>query len=94
MKNPHLPQESSELAPPPNSLLTNSFEASRESRRREKGHDRHDTIIALTANALAGDKDRCFEVGMDAYLSKPLDKAKFYTMIRKYSVEMFRRVEP
>lgn len=66
------------------------FEASREIRRREKGHDRHDTIIALTANALAGDKERCFEAGMDAYLSKPLDKAKFYTMIRKYSVEASR----
>jgi CheY-like chemotaxis protein len=41
-------------------------------RQREGESGKHVPIVAMTANALAGDRERCLESGMDGYVSKPI----------------------
>jgi len=48
------------------------IQATRAIRERETKSDKHLPIIAMTAHAMAGDKERCLEAGMDGYVSKPL----------------------
>ena len=48
------------------------MEATAAIRGQENGSGKHIPIIALTAHAMAGDRDRCLSVGMDGYASKPI----------------------
>ncbi|HTO04563.1 MAG TPA: response regulator, partial [Opitutus sp.] len=58
------------------------LEASRQIRRRLSA-DRQPKIIALTANAMHGDRQRCMEAGMDDYISKPVKLHEIESAIRR-----------
>ena len=57
------------------------FEATRVIRRREKANGTHTLIIALTALAMKGDRDRCLANGMDGYISKPIQQENLFREI-------------
>ena len=50
----------------------------------EKELHRHTPIIATTAFALMGDREKCIDAGMDDYLGKPIDAEKFYAILEKH----------
>jgi CheY-like chemotaxis protein len=50
------------------------YEATKAIRRAEIGTELHIPIVALTAHAMSSDEAKCLEVGMDAYLTKPIDR--------------------
>jgi CheY-like chemotaxis protein len=54
----------------------NGLDTAARIREREDGSGRHLPIIALTANALHGDRERCLTAGMDDYLSKPFTRTE------------------
>jgi two-component system, sensor histidine kinase and response regulator len=48
------------------------FETTVAIREKEKITGKHLPIIAMTAHAMKGDKERCLDAGMDGYVSKPI----------------------
>ncbi len=52
--------------------------------RRREGKDRHTIIIAMTADALSGDRQRCLDAGMDDYLAKPVKSADLRAVLARW----------
>jgi len=50
---------------------------------RERGETQRTPIIAMTANAMKGDRERCMEAGMDGYVSKPVKRATLFAEIER-----------
>jgi signal transduction histidine kinase/CheY-like chemotaxis protein len=57
------------------------FEATGAIRRREQGTPTHLPIIAMTAHAMVGDRQRCLEAGMDGYIAKPVHPHELFETI-------------
>jgi len=62
------------------------FDATREIRERgiKALHDNELPIVAMTANVMAGDRERCLEVGMNDYIGKPVQRTHLESVLRKW----------
>jgi len=61
----------------------NGFEATAAIRATEKGTGRRTPIIAMTAHAMKGDRERCLAEGLDDYISKPIDRTLLFDVIER-----------
>jgi len=67
--------------------VMDGLEATKLIREHEKTTGHHVPIIALTANAMKGDREECINAGMDDYLPKPVKKNDFMDMVMKFTAK-------
>jgi signal transduction histidine kinase/DNA-binding response OmpR family regulator/HPt (histidine-containing phosphotransfer) domain-containing protein len=70
------------------------LEATAVIRERERGTGRHIRIVAMTAHAINGDRERCIAAGMDGYLSKPIDRAMLDVVVEQEADDALACVAP
>jgi signal transduction histidine kinase/CheY-like chemotaxis protein len=66
--------------------IMDGFETTRAIRKKEQRTGDRIPIVAMTANAMKGDAERCFEAGMDDYLSKPVNLERLESVLQKWLV--------
>ena len=69
------------------------FQATAAIRAREQSTGMHLPIIAMTANAMPGDRERCLAAGMDAYVSKPIQAEALFSALEDLSHSAHGRAE-
>ena len=62
------------------------FQATSAIRQREKALGLHTPIIAMTAHAMKGDRERCLAAGMDAYVAKPIRPGELFAAIESLAL--------
>ncbi len=67
------------------------FEATAEIRKLEAQKDTHIPIIAVTAHAMKGDRERCLAAGMDDYITKPIDIDQLQETLEQYTPELAQK---
>ncbi|MEG3857619.1 response regulator [Microcoleus sp. herbarium12] len=68
--------------------VLDGYETAQKLRKIETG-DRHTFVIALTAHAMPGEREKCLAAGMDDYLSKPVDLDALAAALKKYEAKIF-----
>jgi CheY-like chemotaxis protein len=63
--------------------VLDGYKATKALRRRETAPE-HMPVIAMTANAMEGDRQRCLDAGMDDYITKPMRHAALADMLRRW----------
>jgi PAS domain S-box-containing protein len=66
------------------------FEATAAIRAKEKGTGRRIPVVAITAHAMQGDREKCLAAGMDAYISKPIRAAELFKTLQDLSPSVER----
>ena len=61
------------------------FEATAAIRAQERDSGKHLPIIAMTAHAMAGDRERCLAAGMDNYIAKPINARALIEVLQQFS---------
>ena len=61
------------------------YEATVSIRQSEKGSGKHLSIVAMTANAMQGDREKCLSAGMDDYITKPIRREAIQEMLQKWT---------
>src|SRR5262249_16971153 len=69
------------------------FTATAEIRQRESAGGAHLPIIALTAGAMSGDREKCLAAGMDDYLTKPFTVDQLHGMLRRWLPQRTAAIE-
>ena len=65
--------------------VMDGFEATRCIRDPARGDDTRTPIVALTADALAGDRELCLAAGMDDYMTKPVSMAQLSAAVQRWA---------
>jgi CheY-like chemotaxis protein len=70
------------------------FEATAAIREDEKNTGKHMPIVAVTAHAMKGDRERCLAAGMDGYIAKPIQSKELYAEIERVTGTLARESAP